>query len=106
MRLKTKYKTALTAIENKTPDHSKYITTPEFNRLTPGRFSARIAQANFTSQNDIANFVKKTNFDDKQQNLNKKIITNKKNVLAANNLKIYKPSTQVLLSVKVSVILM
>ena len=27
--------TALTAVENKIPDHSKYITTPEFNKLIP-----------------------------------------------------------------------
>ena len=59
MRLKTKYKPALTAIENKPPDHSKYTTTPEFNRLTAERFSARLAQGNLASQNDIANFLKK-----------------------------------------------
>ena len=78
MRLKTKYKTVLTAIENKTPDHSKYITTPEFNWLAAERFSARLAQANLASQNDIANLVKKTDFEDKLKNLNKEIIANKK----------------------------
>ena len=87
MRLKTKYKPALTAIENKPPDHSKYTTTPEFNRLTAERFSARLAQVNLASQNDIANFVKKTD-DDKLKNLNKKIISNiKTHVLAENNFK-------------------
>ena len=43
MRLKTKYQlftnlattAALTAVENKIPDHSKYVTTPEFNKLIP-----------------------------------------------------------------------
>ena len=35
-------------------------------------FTARMAQANLASKNDIANFVKKTYFDDKLNNLNKK----------------------------------
>ena len=30
--------TALTAVENKTPDHSKYTTSPEFNKLTTEGF--------------------------------------------------------------------
>ena len=42
MRLKTKYpiftnlatNSALIAVENEIPDRSKYITTPEFNKLT------------------------------------------------------------------------
>ena len=57
--------TTLNAVENKTPDHSKYITTPEFNMLTSENFSARLAQANLASKSDIANFVKKIDFDDK-----------------------------------------
>ena len=70
MRLKTKYlilatTTALTAVENKIPDHSKYNTTLEFNKLTGENFSARLAQAKLSSKSDIANFVKKTDFDDK-----------------------------------------
>ena len=56
--------TVLTAFENKVPDHSKYITSPEFNKLTAENFAARLAQANLVSKNDIANFVKKTGFDD------------------------------------------
>ena len=53
-------------LENKiTTDHDqdKYITTQEFNKLTSGKFSARLKQANLASKNDIANFVKKTDFD-------------------------------------------
>ena len=38
---------SLTAVKNKIPDHSKHITTPEFNKL---------AQANVGSKHDIANF--------------------------------------------------
>ena len=100
MKLKTKYKTALTAIEKKTHNHSKYFTTPEFNRLAAERFSARLAQENLANQNDIANFVKKTDFDDK-------IFKKKtKHILAENNFKIYRHSDQVLLLVKVTVTLM
>ena len=76
--------TALTAVENKI-DHSKYITTPVFNKLTAENFNARLAQANLASKNDIANFVKNTDFDDKLKFLNKKITSNKtKHVLVEN----------------------
>ena len=51
-------------------DHDKYIYTPEFNKLTAEHFSARVAQANVASKNDIANFVKKIDFDNKLKNLN------------------------------------
>ena len=60
--------TALTAVENKISDHSKYITTPEFNKLTAENFAARLSQSNLASKNDIANFVKKTDFDNKLKN--------------------------------------
>ena len=61
---------ALTAIENKIPDHRKYITTPEFNKLTAENFAARLAQANLASKSNIANFVKKADFDDKLKKIN------------------------------------
>ena len=65
--------TGLTAIENKIPDYSKYIITPEFNKLTAQNFTARLAQANLESKNDIANFVRKRDFDDKLTNLYKNV---------------------------------
>ena len=71
---------ALTTVENKIPYPSKYISIPEFNKLTAENFAARLAQANLASKNYIANFVKKTDFDDKPKNLNKKIISNKENM--------------------------
>ena len=37
----------------------------------------RLAQANLTSNADIANFVKETDFYDKLKNLNKKVTSNK-----------------------------
>ena len=45
-------------------------------------------QENLANKNNIANFVKKSNFDDKQKNLNKKITLNKtQQVLVENGLK-------------------
>ena len=49
---------AVNAVENKITSHSKYITTPEINNLAAEKFTARLAQANLASKNDIANFVK------------------------------------------------
>ena len=59
--------------------HDKYITTPEFNKLTTENFAARLAQANL---------VTKTDFDNKLSSLNRKIISNKtKHLLVENALK-------------------
>ena len=55
----------------KIPNHSKYITNPECYKLTAERFTARLAQANLASKNDIVALVKKTDFDLKLKNLNK-----------------------------------
>ena len=53
--------TALTVVENKISGHSKYITTPEFNKLAAENFTARLKQAYLTNKGDIADFVKKNN---------------------------------------------
>ena len=55
--------TALIAVENKTPDHSKQIIAPEFNKLTAKYFTTRLKQATLATKGDIADFVKKTDFD-------------------------------------------
>ena len=62
---KTDYNTKITEIENRLIDHNrgKYITTPEFNRLTAENFAARLKQANL---------VTKTDFDDKLKSLNQR----------------------------------
>ena len=54
--------TALTDIENKIRDHSKYSTTPEFNKLTTENVPPRLAQENLVSKNDISNIIKKKIF--------------------------------------------
>ena len=51
-------------------------------------FPARLAQESLASKSDIANFVKKKDFDDKLQNLNKKVTSNKtKHLLVENEFK-------------------
>ena len=70
---KTDYNTKISELEKKLTDHNhdKYITTPEFNKLTAENFAARLKQANL---------VTKTYFDDKLKNLNKKLLQTKQNM--------------------------
>ena len=75
--------------------------------LVSENFASGLAQANLASKNDIAAFVKKTNFVYKLKSLNKKITSNKtKHVLVKNELKYYRRLTQVFLSVKFVLIMM
>ena len=48
--------------------HDKYITTPEFNKLTAENLAERLKQASL---------VTKTDFDNKLSSLNTKIVLNK-----------------------------
>ena len=52
---KTDYDTKVKEIEKKITDHKhdKYITTPEFNKLTAENFAARLAQANLITETDF-----------------------------------------------------
>ena len=59
-------------------DHrNNYITKQEFSKLSRQIVAARLAQANLVSKSDIANFVTKTDLDDKLKILNQKITSNK-----------------------------
>ena len=63
------------------------ITTQEFNKLTADDFKARLKQPNLASNNDMANLVNKTDFDNKLLSFNKRINSNKtKHVLVENEL--------------------
>ena len=56
----------MSEIENKITtdhDHDEYITTQEFNKLTLETFTARLPQTKLASQSDLANVVKKTDFN-------------------------------------------
>ena len=79
---KTDYDTKVNEIEKKTTDHNhddKYITTPEFNKLTEENFATRSAQASL---------VTKTDFDSKLSSLNQIIVSNKtKHFVVENELK-------------------
>ena len=69
-------------------NHNRYITTPEFNKLTSEIFLARLKQANSASKSDVSNFVNTTDFDNELSNFNKRINSNKtKHKLAENELK-------------------
>ena len=60
MSNKTDYNTKFSEMEKKITDHDhdKYITTPEFDKLTAENFAARLAQADLASKNYIAISVK------------------------------------------------
>ena len=58
----------ISEVENKLPDHTKYITTPEFNKLTAENFASRLKQTNLVS---------KTDFDNKLISFNRKFNSNK-----------------------------
>ena len=76
---KTDFITKASEIENKIAtdhDHDKYITTQEFNRLISENYTTRLKQANLTRNNDVANFVKKCDFNEKL-----KTVTSNKNEL-------------------------
>ena len=68
---------ALTAVENKTTHRSKYILTLEFNNLKTEKIASRLAQANLARTSEMANFLKKTEFDDKLKKLHRDVTSNK-----------------------------
>ena len=61
------YNTKINEIEKKiiNHDHDKYITTSEVNKFTVEIFDLRLKRTNLGSKSNIANFVKKTDFDKK-----------------------------------------
>ena len=50
-------------VENKIHNHDKYITTPEFDKLTAEKFTARLKQANLVTKTDFDKNL--TSFDGK-----------------------------------------
>ena len=72
--LKNNHDTKIKEVENKIPNHAKYITTSEFNKLTKENFDERLKQANLASKNDIDDFIK---IDEKLRNINNIKTSNK-----------------------------
>ena len=64
---KTGCNTKINEIEKKITDqnHGRYITTPEFNKSTAEIIALRLKQENLARKKYIANFVNKTDFDNK-----------------------------------------
>ena len=77
----TDFDTKIGKIEKKVLiyDHDKnnLITTQEFNKLTADWFAARLAQAHLATKADIADLVKKKDFDKNLKNINKKVTSKK-----------------------------
>ena len=57
--------TKIDKIEKKIPEREKYILTQELSKLVEKKFAERSKQANLASKNYIADFAKKTDFDEK-----------------------------------------
>lgn len=77
-------------LEKKSTDrnHGEYITTKEFNKLLADNFAAKLKQANLAYKNDIANFAKKTYFDERLINISDKFTSHKtQNILIQNESK-------------------
>ena len=72
------YNTKFNEIEKNITDHNhgKYITTPDFNKFTAEFLVLKLKRSNLASKSDIANFVKKTDFDYQLKN-----VTSNKNEL-------------------------
>ena len=51
----TIFNAKINEIGNKIPDHAKYVTTQEFNKLTAEYFAAKLKQANLVSKTDFDN---------------------------------------------------
>ena len=75
---KTDYNTKISEIESKVNNHNhdKYITTPEFNNLAAGVFTANLAQGSL---------VTKTDLDTKLQDISERINSNKSKARSNNN---------------------
>ena len=77
---KSDYNTRINEVKKKISDHdhnNKYITTPEFKKLTPEGFAERLKQANLASKSDIVSFLNQTDFDNQVKN-----VTSSKNELS------------------------
>ena len=64
----TIFNTKISEHENKIPDHAKYITLSEFNKLAAENFAARITEANL---------LRITDFDNELIRFNRKSHSNK-----------------------------
>ena len=76
---KADYVAKIREIQVKIPAHEKYITHG-FGKLTSDYFAARLKEADLASKKNIADFVKKTDFDKILKKLIKKLLQIKQNM--------------------------
>ena len=69
--------TKINEVENKIPDHTKYITIQQLNKLTAENFAARLKQISLLSKNDASN---------KLINLNRKSTSKQKEIFRSSKL--------------------
>ena len=91
---KADYKIKLKEIENKIPNHDKYLTFPKFNKFSTTIFDEKLKQRKFklnksVTKSDIADSIKYTYFDAKPRNINNEITSNKTKHLEAERKLIY-----------------
>ena len=72
----TTLNTNISEVENEIPNHDKYVSTPEFNKLAAESFAARLKEADLVS---------KTFFANKLTRFNKQITSNKTKHLEVQN---------------------
>ena len=63
--------TKISEVKNKIPNHDKYITIPEFSKLSAESYAARLMRADL---------LRKTDFDNKQTSLMNKLPQIKQNI--------------------------
>ena len=54
---KAAYNTIILEIEKEIPDHDKYITSVEFNKIRKEHFAERLKEAKLASKNELENNV-------------------------------------------------
>ena len=62
---KADYNTKNKDIKLKIPNHDKLIATDNFNKFTQKSFYHRLKQSNLTTKDDVADFIKKSDFNEK-----------------------------------------
>ena len=79
VKKKPDYNTKITETEKKTFDHNHNhnITTQEFNKLMRETFAARLKTASLGTKSDIADLLKDKYFDNKLENMDKNVTSNK-----------------------------
>ena len=77
---KAHHSTKIKNIKRKIPNHDRYITTYDFNTFSDETSDERLRQSKLVAKTDIADFAKKTYFDEKPKNIIKMWLRIKQNM--------------------------